>query len=827
MRIGALLAAAAVGVIGLPLGPVVLPAALASAPPKNWFVAQSGTASFGNGVSCTTPDVVGTDDTAIRTVLTALSSDDTVTICNGLYSISNTLIVDDSITIQGQSTVGAILDGGSAVQIMRIDDTVFDSSSVPEVQVTVTDLTFQNGLATEGGTDRCNTKSQCGGAIYVEDESSLTVRRSSFIGNRSSFIGGAIANGGEANYSGGAIRVFDSTFVRNRAGFDGGAIGMGFNFTSGLEVANSTFVENRAESRQGGAISESFSTGTITASTFVNNVGPDGNAIRGSFTTTGSIIAGQTGSLCGSGTTNLNSTNVATASGCGTSTVVTYTSLNLRGLGSWGGPTQTVWLGPGSSAVNANTGACQSLDQRGANRSAAPCDAGAFERQGASDEVTTGVLSYPSSLLVDDTSMPTSSPAFGGGGRTTGYSSLSTSVCSVEDTGGLVVALSAGTCTAQWYLAPTLALDGAAQDDTIVVSRSTQAPLVIDAIPQPIPYGQSVPLTASGGTGSGLVFFSEGSSTGCVVYGFNDLFVYDVAGTCSVTATKDGGTRYEPVTSAPVAVAMTRAPQEPLTIEAPASLSIGSGVVLGTAGGSTGAAVTYEVSPSSVCIVDGDTLRMLADGTCQVSATMAGDTNFLAVSAPTVTVLSAAPAPPDPTKAPSAPRDPVARVTSGSVQVTWTAPASSGPFPISHYLAQSSPPGGTCLVQVSETSCQVTGLKRGTSYTFTVRALSGGGWSPPSGGSNAVVLPAGAASIVITGSREGARIAVAGTARGIGMGGLVTPWTSRSLEDFVSREAIPVSVDGTFSWSRRASSAVVWRVYFTAEGARSNTVTIR
>jgi hypothetical protein len=59
------------------------------------------------------------------------------------------------------------------------------------------------------------------------------------------------------------------------------------------------------------------------------------------------------------------------------------------------------------------------------------------------------------------------------------------------------------------------------------------------------------------------------------------------------------------------------------------------------------------------------------------------------------------------------------------------------------------------------------------------------------------------------------------------MGALIAPWTSRSLEGFVSRTAIPVSIDGTFTWSRRASSAVVWRVYFTAEAVRSNTVTIR
>jgi hypothetical protein len=90
-----------------------------------------------------------------------------------------------------------------------------------------------------------------------------------------------------------------------------------------------------------------------------------------------------------------------------------------------------------------------------------------------------------------------------------------------------------------------------------------------------------------------------------------------------------------------------------------------------------------------------------------------------------------------------------------------------------------------------------------------------------------VVLPAEAASIVITGSREGDRIAVTGSTTVMGMGGLVTAWTSRSLEDFTAGRTVEVSVDGTFAWSRRASGSVVWRVYFTAEGVRSNTVTIR
>jgi hypothetical protein len=57
----------------------------------------------------------------------------------------------------------------------------------------------------------------------------------------------------------------------------------------------------------------------------------------------------------------------------------------------------------------------------------------------------------------------------------------------------------------------------------------------------------------------------------------------------------------------------------------------------------------------------------------------------------------------------------------------------------------------------------VEGLSNGTAYTFTVTALTGAGWSAKSEPSNAVTPRAKPRPcIVITGSREGDRIAVSG-----------------------------------------------------------------
>lgn len=123
----------------------------------------------------------------------------------------------------------------------------------------------------------------------------------------------------------------------------------------------------------------------------------------------------------------------------------------------------------------------------------------------------------------------------------------------------------------------------------------------------------------------------------------------------------------------------------------------------------------------------------------------------------------------------------------------------------------------------------MTGLTNGTAYTFTVKALTGAGWSAASDPSNVVVPRATPdRAIVISGSREGQRIVIEGTATGMGMGGELKPYVrSPGQSGFTQGSAtILVSADGTFEWSRKAGKRI--SVYVaTPDGAmRSNTVTI-
>jgi len=190
----------------------------------------------------------------------------------------------------------------------------------------------------------------------------------------------------------------------------------------------------------------------------------------------------------------------------------------------------------------------------------------------------------------------------------------------------------------------------------------------------------------------------------------------------------------------------------------------------------------------------------------------------------TYTVQSSGPPTPDPVYPPGAPTDVKAVAGSGEATVSWTAPSYVGSYPITDYQVTSSTGSHTCLTK--STSCTVTGLEGGTSYTFTVRALNGAGWGAYSTPSNAVTPLV--KTILITGSREASDtryVKVRGTTTDL-VGKQVAPYVRFPGQTaYTAGVGVQtVAADGTFTWQRKTGKKTY--VYFMHGGVSSNTIAI-
>ena len=259
-------------------------------------------------------------------------------------------------------------------------------------QLTITNSTFENNTAS--GFSQSSSIAGAGGGMFNDNDATIT--NSTFHGN-SGVSGGAIFTGSQSD--GGLLVVDNSVFYNNQitgSPSDGPGLGGGggiFNQAFITVVTNSTFFGNGGASAAGGNIYNCCNTkgtalldndtiaGGIAASGLGGNVSNiNSEQQTGTLFLENTILANaSSGMNCNGSMTDLGG-NLRWPTSDSTC-VGSYGDPKLGTLADYGGPTFTMPLQTGSTAINtAIEKFCPPTDQRGVIRPQGPqCDIGAFE----------------------------------------------------------------------------------------------------------------------------------------------------------------------------------------------------------------------------------------------------------------------------------------------------------------------------------------------------------------------------------------------------------------------------------------------------------------
>ena len=391
-----------------------------------------------------------------------------------------------------------------------------------------------------------NNSADSGGGILNTNGSTLTITNSTISNNS------ATGNGGGILSDGNLLDITDSTLSGNSAGGDGG----GFRNGNIATLTNSTITGNIANSNGGGI----RNAGNLTAK---NNTLSGNSATFGTgggiysdntFNATNNIIANSIagGDCTGEIDTTLNNLIEDTsANACGLPNGVNGniigTDPSLDSLADNGGPTQTLALTVGSSAIDAGddstctSSPVSSLDQRGVTRPVgAHCDIGAYE--GAKDITPPTVLTFSATSPSTSLYIPIPALSFTASDNlaVTGYKITETSTPPLaSDSGWTASAPSTyAVSTDNTYTLYPWAKDAAGNVSALFGSPAT---VIVDTTP---PTVSSITLVSASTTAKAsvqfLVTFSE-AVTGITTADFSLIKTGAITGQ-SVTSVSGSGT---------------------------------------------------------------------------------------------------------------------------------------------------------------------------------------------------------------------------------------------------------------------------------------------
>jgi hypothetical protein len=226
----------------------------------------------------------------------------------------------------------------------------------------------------------------------------------------------------------------------------------------------------------------------------------------------------------------------------------------------------------------------------------------------------------------------------GGSGTGAVSYSVTSGSASCSLTSGIVSARFAGTCSLTTTKAADVNYFQKQITNTLTFVKATQASLQLTSTSGS--YGTPITLSSTGGSGSGSVSYavSDNGSASCAVSGTQLTFTS--AGSCKVTATRDADNIFDGRSSASTTITIDRANQTPLSV-ATSTGDLLTGIILAvTGGGGTGVVSTTVTSGIANCTLAAGVVTARNFGTCSLSISKAGDTNFFSASG-TVTLTFA------------------------------------------------------------------------------------------------------------------------------------------------------------------------------------------
>ena len=241
---------------------------------------------------------------------------------------------------------------------------------------------------------------------------------------------------------------------------------------------------------------------------------------------------------------------------------------------------------------------------------------------GASNQTISGFSANPvaASPLGSSTLSATASS-----GLAVAFGSSTPAVCTVFGT--TVSYLTQGTCTVTANQAGVAGVFNAATQDSfdITVSKADQA-ILFDA-PANQTFALNGTFSAPATSDSGLAVTVTSTTVGvCTIAG--NTVTHVSAGTCNLTASQAGNGNYNAATSVNQSVTISKADQA-ILFDAPANQTfVPNGTFSAPATSDSSLLVTLTSSTLGVCTVSGITVTQVTVGTCNLTASQAGDGNY-------------------------------------------------------------------------------------------------------------------------------------------------------------------------------------------------------